>query len=100
MTRFFKNIRKKLATENKVGAYLRYAIGEILLVVIGILIALQVSNWNEQRKAKIIENNFFEDVLQDLKKDQQRLSYYELFHTKRASYLDTLLTYLRNQSRY
>lgn len=96
MTRFFKNIRKKLATENKVGAYLRYAIGEILLVVIGILIALQVSNWNEQRKAKIIENNFFEDVLQDLKKDQQRLSYYELFHTKRASYLDTLLTYLRN----
>ena len=42
----FKNIRRKLASENKVMAYLRYAIGEILLVVIGILIALQVNNWN------------------------------------------------------
>jgi hypothetical protein len=40
MIRFFRNIRQKLAAENKVMAYLRYAIGEILLVVIGILIAL------------------------------------------------------------
>ena len=46
MSIIFKNIRKKLASENKVMAYLRYAIGEILLVVIGILIALQVNNWN------------------------------------------------------
>ena len=96
MIKLFKNIRKKLAAENKVPAYLRYAIGEIILVVIGILIALQINNWNEQRKAKIIEAIFFEDVLQDLKKDQDRLEYYELFHTKRAEYLDTLLTYLRN----
>ena len=52
MLRFFKNIRQQLASENKVMAYLRYAIGEILLVVIGILIALQVNNWNELRKQK------------------------------------------------
>ena len=50
MMRFFRNIRQKLASENKVMAYLRYAIGEILLVVIGILIALQINNWNEGRK--------------------------------------------------
>ncbi len=50
MIRFFRNIRQKLAAENKVMAYLRYAIGEILLVVIGILIALQINNWNEHRK--------------------------------------------------
>jgi len=58
MTRIFRNIRHKLASENKVMAYLRYAIGEILLVVIGILIALQVNNWNESRKLnqKIIAN--------------------------------------------
>lgn len=58
MIRFFRNIRFKLATENKVANYLRYAIGEILLVVIGILIALQVNNWNEQRKDRIQEKKF------------------------------------------
>jgi len=50
MLKFFRNIRKKLAAQNKVASYLRYAIGEIILVVIGILIALQVNNWNEERK--------------------------------------------------
>ena len=53
--KIFRNIRQKLAAENKVMAYLRYAIGEILLVVIGILIALQVNNWNEARKNHIEE---------------------------------------------
>ena len=39
--------------ENKTGKYLKYAIGEIVLVVIGILIALQINNWNEERKLYI-----------------------------------------------
>ena len=50
MLRFFRNIIKELAAENKVTAYLRYAIGEIILVAIGILIALQINNWNKRRK--------------------------------------------------
>jgi len=50
MIRFFRTIRKKLIEEDNVRKYLLYAIGEILLVVIGILIALQVNNWNEERK--------------------------------------------------
>ena len=50
MINFFRNIRKRLANENKFQKYFRYAFGEILLVVIGILIALQVNNWNEKRK--------------------------------------------------
>lgn len=49
MIRLFRNIRKQLTSENKVSSYLRYAIGEIVLVVVGILIALQINNWNEQR---------------------------------------------------
>ncbi|AVR45385.1 hypothetical protein C7S20_08940 [Christiangramia fulva] len=53
MVKFFRTIRKKLAAENKIPAYFRYAIGEIILVVIGILIALQINNWNQKR----IENN-------------------------------------------
>ncbi|MBO0341043.1 hypothetical protein J0654_05270 [Muricauda lutimaris] len=50
MIKFFRNIRKSLLNEGKTGKYLKYALGEILLVVIGILIALQINNWNENRK--------------------------------------------------
>src|SRR5210317_1919184 len=50
MINFFRKTRKKLADENKFLQYSRYAIGEIVLVVIGILIALSVNNWNENRK--------------------------------------------------
>jgi len=50
MIKFFRKIRHKLFTENKFSKYLLYALGEIILVVIGILIALQVNNWNEGRK--------------------------------------------------
>jgi len=53
MINFFKNIRRQLANENKFQKYFRYAFGEILLVVIGILIALQINNWNENRKQEI-----------------------------------------------
>lgn len=52
MIRFFRQIRQRLLTDNKFSKYLLYAVGEILLVVIGILIALQVDNWNEGRKQK------------------------------------------------
>ena len=71
MIRFFRNIRQKLAAENKVMAYLRYAIGEILLVMIGILLALQVNNWNELRKESIAETEFLEGVKKDLTQDKQ-----------------------------
>ncbi len=69
MIKFFRNIRQKLAAENKVAGYLRYAIGEIILVVIGILIALQINNWNENRKtdSKIINSLIAlkDDLVQD-----------------------------------
>ena len=52
MIKFFRKIRQKLLSENKLSKYLIYAIGEIILVVIGILIALQINNWNEEAKKK------------------------------------------------
>ena len=52
MLRFFRQLRQKLLTENKFSRYLLYAVGEILLVVIGILIALQVDTWNQERQER------------------------------------------------
>ena len=52
MNNFFRRIRQSLLAENKFSKYLLYAVGEILLVVIGILIALQINNWNEFNKER------------------------------------------------
>jgi len=53
MIKFFRKIRYDLMGKNKTGKYLKYAIGEIILVVIGILIALQINNWNESKKYNV-----------------------------------------------
>jgi len=55
MIPFFRKIRKKYAENNQFIKYSRYAIGEIILVVLGILIALQINNWKEERKLKKLE---------------------------------------------
>lgn len=52
MIKFFRKIRQNLLSEGKIGKYLKYAFGEIVLVMIGILLALQVNNWNENRKER------------------------------------------------
>jgi hypothetical protein len=57
MIKFFRSIRKDLMEKNKTGKYLKYAIGEIFLVVVGILIALQINNWNEERKQDKLEES-------------------------------------------
>ena len=69
--------------DNKVRKYLLYAIGEIILVVIGILIALQINNLNEERKEKKIEIKAYNDLLSTLKKDQKELS--EILSYQKAS---------------
>ena len=73
MLRFFSKIRMKLAAQNKVGKYLRYAIGEILLVVIGIVIALQVNNWNEKQKLKTSEQEVLKSLLKEFQYNQKIL---------------------------
>jgi hypothetical protein len=69
MIKFFRKIRQDLLSEGRVAKYLKYAVGEILLVVIGILIALQVNNWNEGRKERILERQYLERLVQDLQRD-------------------------------
>jgi len=72
MINFFRKIRKKLADDNKPIKYLRYAIGEILLVVIGILIALSINNWNENQKLKKEEMIILASLLDDLKEAKRQ----------------------------
>jgi len=66
MFKFFRKIRYTLLEQNKTGKYLKYAIGEIVLVMVGILLALQVNNWNEGRKIKINEINSLSELRKDL----------------------------------
>lgn len=83
MIRFFKKIRQRLLTESKFTRYLIYALGEIVLVVIGILIALQINNWNESRKIRTREigqlKNIREDLTLDIPDIQFNLTYHKLF---------------------
>jgi len=74
MIKFFRHIRQNLIMENKTSKYFKYAIGEIVLVVIGILIALQINNWNENRKNKILENDFYCKLLEDFELDRQNIN--------------------------
>jgi len=80
MIKFFRHIRKDLMKKNNTGKpalpagrYLKYAIGEIILVVIGILIALSINNWNEKHQAENKMVNNFQNLIEDLKSNKLQL---------------------------
>jgi Family of unknown function (DUF6090) len=83
MIKFFRKIRQNLLMENKTGKYIKYAIGEILLVVIGILIALSINNWNEDRKNRLKEAVYLEGIKTDLEWDIKYLDFLTPFNTTR-----------------
>lgn len=65
--KFFRKIRQNLLNEGKTSKYFRYAFGEIVLVVIGILIALQINNWNQGRIEQNKEQTYLTNIKRDLK---------------------------------
>ena len=73
MIKFFRKIRQSLLAENKFSKYLIYAIGEIVLVVIGILIALQINNWKENRKNSIFERKVIRELSVDVSEDLKEM---------------------------
>jgi len=73
MIKLFRNIRQKLLAEGKTTNYLKYAIGEIVLVVIGILIALSINNWNEARKNHIEEIALLNQLKSEFKSNLKQL---------------------------
>jgi|GEM_PF-476490 hypothetical protein len=70
----FRKIRQQLISENKMTKYLRYAIGEIILVVIGILIALQINNWNEAKNQNKVLNDLLQSIANGVQSDLRELA--------------------------
>jgi len=81
MIPFFRKIRKKMADDNRPLKYMRYAIGEIFLVVIGILIALQINNWNENRLNNKALKTSLNSFIQDLNIHHQLFDHINNWHT-------------------
>ncbi|MDX1472197.1 MAG: DUF6090 family protein [Flavobacteriaceae bacterium] len=111
MLKIFRNIRYTMIHSSKVSKYMLYAIGEIILVVIGILIALQINNWNEDRKQSKRRNIIMEELKKDFLYNKQQLSdnhskhrntyqdlkkVLEFFPINDASPLDSIASYFKN----
>ena len=97
MIKFFRRIRQKFIDERNLKKYLIYAIGEILLVMIGILLALQINNWNQTNSDKRIANDYLTNLLTELSSD---LNYFEQLKARNVvqkSYLDEILLALSSE---
>ena len=94
MIKFFRKKRYDLMEKNKTGKYFKYAIGEIILVVIGILIALSINNWNENRKDKKYLNQIFSSIEKELKESSIDI---KKVIPKQLASIDTIEVYLNNE---
>lgn len=74
MLKLFRKTRQNMIKENKASKYLLYAIGEIVLVVIGILIALQINSWQKSQNDKALEKRYLENIVDELKRDSIALN--------------------------
>jgi len=98
MNRFFRQMRKDLLKEKKRRKYLKYAIGEIFLVVIGILIALQINNWNEERKLRKIEKTLLTNIQEDILLDTLDLDYNIKAHERMLKQENLLLNLMLSKN--
>ena len=100
MISFFRKIRQKLLRKNRVTRYLVYAVGEIILVVIGILIALSINNWNETRQLEMVELQLLEEMAVELEEQQKDLIFNIGYHEAAKNSAELLLRLLQNQGSY
>ena len=96
MIKFFRKIRYNLMSENKMGKYFKYAIGEILLVVIGILIALQINNWNEGKKERAQEQELLTQLKSEFQSNLEQLDQKTGIRNQMISASLKLLHYIDN----
>ncbi len=95
MFKFFRNLRRRLLAQNKFTSYLLYAVGEIVLVVIGILIALQINTWNQGRIESKKEEGYIENIISDL---QSQLASIDLQLEYEQKYVDLGTIFLEQYS--
>jgi len=97
MLRFFRTLRQRLLAENSVSRYLFYALGEIALVVIGILIAFQVDSWNEERKNSQLRDDYIRALVVDVETDIENLQAWKLGNDNAEAEGLYLLDFLENR---
>lgn len=100
MIKFFRHIRKSLLMENKTSRYFKYAFGEIVLVMIGILLAIQANNWNIERAASKELNQSLTKLLVELNKDKELLNELLKQNARYISILDSCLILLKDPKNY
>jgi hypothetical protein len=91
MIKIFRKIKQNMLTENKFSKYILYAIGEIILVVIGILIALQINNWNQIKTDRKVEQQYISSLIEDAKTDLSNFKNAITLNEKRINSLDSLI---------
>lgn len=94
MLAFFRRIRKRLIETGAVRKYLLYAIGEIALVVIGILIALQINNWNEERKDKRLATKYIHSLRYEVQSNYEATERLKNWHQQKNEYGQLLVSTL------
>jgi hypothetical protein len=100
MINFFRKIRRKLADDNQLLKYSRYAVGEILLVMVGILLALQVNNWNEERKKVKTTIIAFQELINNVKLDLDDLKRNVKSDSSTQSSVSHVLKIIENKTPY
>lgn len=100
MIRYLRQIRRQLMRGGQIRKYLLYAVGEILLVVVGILLALQVNNWNEERQLRAEERTALSELQADLRTNVRRLDNCLAYDRSVVRSLDMILDHLDNELPY
>ncbi|NNK79858.1 MAG: hypothetical protein HKO93_00040, partial [Flavobacteriales bacterium] len=94
MIKFFRHIRQRLLSESKFSKYLLYAIGEIVLVMVGILLALQINNWNESRKERAQELAILEQLRIEFNSNLKQLDEKILIRDRQIAGAQQLFSYI------
>ncbi|MGB5386247.1 MAG: DUF6090 family protein [Eudoraea sp.] len=100
MALFFKRIRHELLISKRFGKYTLYAIGEVLILIFGIAIAVQVNNWDQRRRNIAVEINILKSIKEDLHSDLSDLQFGIDLHTEGNASSEIILNHLENDLPY